>query len=219
MNNIITDTNKAFDITVKLNDTASARYQGHKQRVLSYVLCPQNNRVVSQDADGLHLWCGKTGEQLAHYPVSDNDEVGEEYYVTCDENYLIASTFSFDPLDDNHCYQALYIFYIGNDKPLTNGKILTPCIESVMVVESLAIWCELNEGKTLIHTLGDVDCGREEGIKQHTYEITSQNDNSINPPKLTHQAEQLIDEEDINWSNDFMNMLPIVYIPNGCSER
>jgi len=218
MNNI-TDINKAFNITVELNSATSAQYQGHNQRVLSYVLCPQNNRVVSQDADGLHLWSVTTGEQLAHYPVSDGDEVGEEYYITCDENYLIASTFSFDPLDDDHCYQSLHIFYIGNDKSLTNSKTLTPCVESVMVVESLAIWCELTNDKTLIHTLGDVDCGREEGIKQHTYQVTWQDDNNKNSPRLTHHSEQLLDEEEINWGNDFMNMLPIVYVPNGEGEK
>ena len=203
--------NQSHHLTVPLYDKPSAQYQGHTQQAIAYVLCPQNNRVVSQDADGLHLWCTKTGEQLIHYSVGE----GEEYYVTCDENYLIASDFSFDPLDDNHCYQSLYIFYIGKDKPPTKSKILTHCVEAVMVVESLVIWCELNEDKALIHTLGDIDCGREEGIKQHTFQVSWQNDNGMDSPTLTHQSAQVVDEENINWGNDFINMLPIVYLPNG----
>ena len=142
---------KAIDFTIKHQGKMSAQYLGHTQRILSYVLCANNSRVVSQDADGLHLWCTSTGKQIAYYPVGE----GEEYYITNDENYLIASTFDFDPLDDNHCYQSLYIFYIGKDKQITkfneregqceNSLALAPCIAPVMVVESLAIWCELKD--------------------------------------------------------------------------
>jgi hypothetical protein len=31
-------------------------------------------------------------------------------------------------------------------------------------------------------------------------------------PTLTHQSEDMVDEEDINWGNDFINMLPITYL-------
>ena len=84
-----------------------------------------------------------------------------------------------------------------------------------MVVESLAIWCEFANNKTFIHTLGDIDCGREEGIKQHIYGITWQNGNNENTSTLTHQSAQMVDEENIHWNNDFINMLPIIYLPNG----
>jgi hypothetical protein len=97
-------------------------------------------------------------------PALITDGVGEEYYVTNDENYLIASSFEFDTLDDNHCYQSLYIFYIGTKKPVSyskeqslhqsNKNPISPCVASIMVVESLAIWCESTGDKTFIYTLG-----------------------------------------------------------------
>jgi hypothetical protein len=214
---IMHSNNQAHNLTVKLADKPSAQYQGHTQQAIAYVLCPQNSRVVSQSPDGLHLWCATTGVPLAYYPINDNesnDEDIEEFYITQDENYLIASTFAFDPLDDNHCYQSLMIFYIGKDKPITQlplhatRKQLAKNTETIMVVESLAIWCELSDNEILIHTLGDVDCGREEGIKEHIYQVTWQND----IPSLTHQSERIVDSENINWSNDFVNMLPIVYL-------
>lgn len=53
--------NQPHDLTVELYGKPSAQYQGHTQRVISYVLYPQNRRVVSQSADGLHLWSATTG--------------------------------------------------------------------------------------------------------------------------------------------------------------
>lgn len=156
-------------------------------------------------------WCA-----LAYYPIADsdsNDDDIEEFYITKDENYLIASTFELDSLDDNHCYQSLLIFYIGENKLVTQlpahttRKQLAKNTELFMVVESLAIGCKLIDNELLIHTLGDVDCGREEGIKEHVYQITWQND----MPVLMHQSERMVDNENVNWGKDFDNMLSITY--------
>ncbi|MFT5636112.1 MAG: hypothetical protein ACI89T_001569 [Cognaticolwellia sp.] len=199
-------------------DNKSAHYQGHTGKALSYVVCANNNRVVSQ-GNGLHLWCAKTGEQLAHYQV----EEGANYYVTDDENYLIASSFEFYESFD---IQKVHLFYIGSDEALSE-QIEKPFIANLDKQEyqiqflahlpngdELVIWHEVSDEKQFIYALGDVNCSTHGTVLQHKHQIVWRE----SKPQLLHCETIEVAETATtaaNWHKDYVNMLPVITMNNG----
>jgi hypothetical protein len=198
-------------LTIKI-DNKNAHYQNHTGKVLSYVVCANNNRVVSQ-GNGLHLWCAKTGEQLAHYQV----EEGANYYVTDDENYLVASTFEFYESFD---IQKVHLFYIGSDETLseqfektfTTSLKKTECpiqfLAHVPSGDELVIWHEVTDNKQFIYGLGDVNGSALGTVLQHKHQIAWLE----RKPQLIHCETLEITATAADWKKDFVNMLPDIVL-------
>lgn len=195
-------------LSINVNNN-TAIYQGHTDRVLSYVVCPNNNRVVSM-GNGLYLWCAKTGQQLAHYQV----EEGANYYVTNDESYLIASTFEFYESFD---IQKVHLFYIGNDDKLSEqfNKSLSitkvkpdypiQFLAHVPSGDELVIWQETTNVTQYIYALGDV-FGTEEGVLQHQYQISW----AEGTLELVHNETQTIMANSKSWQQNIVSMLDVI---------
>jgi hypothetical protein len=198
-------------LTIKVNNK-TAKYQNHTGKALSYVVCANNNRVVSQ-GNGLHLWCAKTGEQLAHYQV----EEGANYYVTDDENYLIASTFEFYESFD---IQKVHLFYIGTDETLSVQfeKSFVASLEKleypiqflahVPSGDELIIWHEVSDKKQFIYALGNINCSTHGVVLQHKHQI-AWHENKL---QLIHYETREVAATAADWYKDFVNMLPEVVL-------
>jgi len=197
-------------LTIQVNNK-TAQYQGHTGQVLSYVICSNNNRVVSQ-GNGLHVWCAETGQQLAYYQV----EEGANYYVTNDENYLIASTFEFYESFD---IQKVHIFYIGDDDILSElfNKTLGATkdkpnyqiqfLAHVPSGDELVSWQGVTNNSQNIYALGDVS-GVGEGVLQHQYQIAWLEGTL----ELTHCDTCIIVPSENDWDKGNVNMLPVVTV-------
>jgi hypothetical protein len=176
------------------------------------VVCTNNNRVVSQ-GNGLHLWCAKTGEQLAHYQV----EEGGNYYVTDDGSYLIASTFEFYESFD---IQKVHLFYIGTDETL-NEQFEQTFIANLDKQEypiqflahlpsgdELIIWHEVSDKKQFIYGLGDINCSTHGAVLQHKHQI-AWHESKL---QIIHYETREVAATAADWHKGFVNMSEVVLL-------